>query len=103
MRECARCELPLLLPFPEGWTFCDGEYFCPDCEPWKMSDLAEPSVVSAEHKEGSVILVLRWPHKTESVPLSVGDAFTLATQLTAAQNEAIQWDIDHDNLIKVNV
>ncbi len=62
---------------------------------------AEPSVISAEHKDGVITLTLRWPHKQEFVPLSVSDAFDLAAQLTKAQEEAIAWHLEHD-VIQVN-
>ncbi len=62
----------------------------------------EPSVVSAECKDGVITLTLRWPHKQEFVPLSVSDAFDLAAQLTAAQNDATRWHLEHD-VIQVNV
>ncbi len=62
----------------------------------------EPSVVSAECTNGVITLTLRWPHRQEFVPLSVGDAFGLAAQLTAAQEAAVKWHLEHD-VIKVNV
>ncbi len=63
----------------------------------------EPSVVSAECTNGVITLTLRWPHRQEFVPLSVGDAFTLATQLTAAQEAAIAWQAEHGEIVQVNV
>lgn len=66
-----------------------------------MTDQPEPSVVSADQKDGVITLTLRWPHKQEFVPLSVGDAFTLATQLTAAQDAALAWQIANGQIIQV--
>ncbi len=59
--------------------------------------------IAAEEKDGEIILTVKGDQSITAIPLSVGDAFTLATQLTAAQEKAIAWQAEHGQIIQVEV